>query len=241
VVSWLGHEMGDRMPNDKDSSTAASSRGTRSRSARLVAALGVGLLLVLGAGRLGDLLPSLPNPFGTESVDRSQPPLLESLVDLSEYRAASANFQVIVDQEKDAKWLPAAIRGERAVFLAVGEVDAQIDFSHLDERSLTVSEDRRSARIVLPAPTLSKPRIHPEESRVVARQRGLLDRVGSMFSDSPTSERPLVLAAEGKMRTAGAESDLRARAEENTRRMLERMLHSLGYTSVSVTFAPSPA
>ena len=44
-----------------------------------------------------------------------------------------------------------------------------------------------------------------------------------------------------KMRTAAAKSDLRARAEENTRLMLERMLRSLGYTSVTVTFAPSPA
>jgi hypothetical protein len=233
--------MGDRMPNDKDLSLTAPPRGTRSRSVRLVAALGVGLLLVLGAGRLGDLLPSLRNPFGTESVDRSQPPLLESLVDLSEYRAASANFQVIVDQEKDAKWVPSAIRGERSVFVAVGEVDATVDFSRLDERSITVSEDRRSAKVVLPAPTLAEPRIDPGQSRVVARERGVLDRLGGVFSDTPTTEQPLVVAAEAKMRTAAAQSDLRAKAEENTRRMLEGMLRALGFTSVEVTFAPSPA
>ena len=228
------------MLRSEDLSLAAAPRRARSPR-RMAAVLGLGLLLALGAGRLADLLPSLPNPFASETVDRSQPPLLESLVDLSEYHAASANFQVIVDQEKDAPWLPAAIRGERSVFVAAGEVHAKVDFSGLEEGSVSVSEDRRSASISLPAPTLSEPRIDPEQSRVVARQRGLLDRLGSMFSDNPTTEQPLVVAAEGKMRSAAAASDLRARAEENTRRMLEGMLRSMGFTRVSVTFAPSPA
>ncbi len=214
----------------------------RGRLARfVVGTLVVLLVLAVGGGRLGDLLPSIPNPFGSKSVDRSQPPLLQSLVDLSEYHAASANFQVIVDSEKDAKFLPAFIRGERTVLVAAGEVDASVDFSRLDERSVTVSPDRRSATIVLPAPTLDEPRIDPKRSQVVARERGLLDRLGSLFSDTPTSERPLMVAAEGKLRAAAAESDLRAKAEENTRQMLEGMLGALGFSNVTVTFAANPA
>ena len=230
------------MLRSQDVPVATPAGRSRPRQRRLVVLASVaGLLLLLAASVVGGLLPSLSNPFGTETVDRSQPPLLESLVDLSEYRAASANFQVIVDIEKDAKWVPSAIRGERSVFVAVGEVDATVDFSRLDERSITVSEDRRSARVALPAPTLAEPRIDPEQSWVVARERGLLDRLGSVFSDTPTSEQPLVVAAEAKMRSAAAQSDLRAKAEENTRRMLEGMLRALGFTSVEVTFAPSPA
>ena len=105
---------------------------------------------------------------------------------------------------------------------------------------MQVSEDRRSATIVLPAPTLSEPVVDPEQSRVATRSRGLLDRVGSLFSDSPTSDRPLYLAAQKKMAAAAAESDLRARAEHNTTRMLEGLLRSLGFTSVTVTFSPHP-
>jgi hypothetical protein len=198
-------------------------------------------VVVVGAGKIGDLLPSFPNPFGTETVDRTQPALLESQEDLSRYQAATGNFQVIVDTEEDAKFLPSLIKGERTLFVAAGTVDAAVDFSTLDERSIRVSEDRRSVSIALPAPELGEPRIDPEESHVVSRQRGLLDRLGSIFSDSPTSERPLLLAADGKMRAAAAASDLRGRAEQNTRTMLEGMLRALGYTNVSVTFAPSPA
>jgi len=212
---------------------------SRTRGVLVAGLVVVGVLA--GAGRLGGLLPSLPNPFGSATVDRSQPALLKSLVDLSKYQAATANLQVIVDSEKDAKFVPSFIRGERTVFVAAGSVDATVDFSQLDERSIQVSEDRRSATVVLPAPALSEAVVDPDQSRVATRSRGLLDRVGSVFSDSPTSERPLYLAAQAKMEKAAAESDLRARAEQSTTHMLEGLLRGLGFTSVTVTFSPNPA
>ncbi len=197
--------------------------------------------LMVGAGRIGDLLPSLPNPFGSETVDRTQPAILQSLEDLSRYEAARANFEVIVDSEKDARFIPSVIRGERTLFVGAGSVEATVDFSGLDEGSIRVSEDRRSVEVTVPAPTLSEPRVDPDRSRVVSRDRGVLDRVGSMFSDSPTSDRPLYLAAEKKMRAAAGSSDLQARAEDNTRRMLDSTLRALGFTSVTVTFVSNPA
>lgn len=206
-------------------------------------ALAVGALAVVGllaiGGRL-DLLPSISNPFGTETVDRTNPALLQSLEDLSEYHAATGNFQVIVDTEKDTRFVPAFIRGERTVYVAGGSVDAVVDFSQLDERSIQVSPDRTSVSILLPAPTMDDPTVDPDQSRVASRDRGVLDRIGGVFSDNPTSEGPLIQAAENKMREAAAQSDLRKRAEDNTRRMLEGMLRALGYTSVNVTFAPTP-
>jgi hypothetical protein len=207
----------------------------------MAGALAVLALLAVVSGKFGDLVPSLHNPFGTKTVDRSQPALLKSLEDLSRYQAASANFQVIVDSEKDAKFTPSVIRGERTVFVAAGSVDASVDFSALDERSIQMSDDRRSVTISLPAPTVSPPHIDPKQSQVVSRQRGLLDRLGSVFSDTPTSDRPLLVAAENKMQAAANASDLRTRAEQNTRHMLEGMLRSLGFTSVTVSFAPNPA
>ena len=197
--------------------------------------------LMVGAGRIGDLLPSLPNPFGSETVDRTQPAILQSLEDLSRYEAARANFEVIVHSEKDARFIPSVIRGERTLFVGAGSVGATVDFSGLDEGSIRVSEDRRSVEVTVPAPALSEPRVDPDRSRVVSRDRGVLDRVGSMFSDSPTSDRPLYLAAEKKMRAAAGSSDLQARAEDNTRQMLDGTLRALGFTSVTVTFVSNPA
>src|SRR5215210_7514010 len=178
---------------------------------RGVAIAGVIVVAVLaGAGRLGDLFPSLPNPFGSETIDRTQPALLQSLADLSEYHAASGNFQVIVDTEKDTRFVPSFIRGERTVYVAGGSVDAVVDFSQLDERSIQVSPDRTSVSIVLPAPAVADPTVDAGQSRVVSRDRGVLDRIGSAFSDNPATEKPLILAAEAKMREAANASDLRA-------------------------------
>ncbi len=213
----------------------------RSRSGWVV----VGAIAVCGllafTGALGKLLPSIPNPFSSRTVDRTQPALLQAMEDLSEYHAAAGNFQVLVDTEKDAKFLPSIIRGERTTYSAAGSVDASVDFSDLDAQSIVVSEDRRSVTISLPAPTLGEPQLDLENSMVVSRDRGLLDRLGSVFSDSPTGERQLQLAAVEKMRAAAAASDLAGRAEQNTRQMLEALLGNLGFTSVTVTFLPSPA
>lgn len=213
------------------------------RSSRLrtlsIAALVV-FAVFLGAGRLGGLLPTLPNPFGSETVDRTQPALLQSLADLSDYHAARGNFQVIVDTEKDTRFVPSFIRGERTIYAAGGSVDAIVDFSQLNERSVQVSPDRTSVSIVLPAPMVAEPIVDAAQSRVVSRDRGVLDRIGSAFSDNPATERPLILAAEDKMREAALASDLVPRAEKNTRSMLEGMMRALGYTSVNVSFSQSP-
>jgi hypothetical protein len=208
--------------------------------------LAVLVALVVAAvalGRLTDLRlwPSLPNPFASRSVDRSQPVLLRSIQDLSVHKAATGNFEVLVDIEKDSPLVPSFLKGERTLFVAAGTVDAEVDFSRLDASAVKVSEDRRSASITLPHARLAKPHIDPGRSYVANRERGALDRLGSVFSDNPTSERELYLLAEQRLAEAARQSELIARAEQNTREMLQTMLRSLGYTEVTVTFEDPPS
>ncbi len=228
------------MPASRELPVAVLARPARSGWTKLAVALALLGAVFLGAGRLGDLLPSLPNPFASETVDRSQPALLQAVEDLSRYEAASGNFQVIVDSEDDARFLPSFVRGERTVFVAAGSVGAFVDFSSLDDNAIAASSDGRSVTVTLPAPVLSEPAVDPAQSRVASRQRGLLDRLGTALSDNPTDDQQLYVLAQEKMRAAADATDLRARAEQNTRHMLEGMLASLGYTSVTVNFAPDP-
>ena len=214
----------------------------RPRLWALVALLAVVVALV-AVGRLADLRlwPSLPNPFAARSVDRSQPVLLRSIQDLNVHKAATGNFEVLVDVEKGSRLIPRFLAGERTLFVAAGTVDAEVDFSHLDARAVTVSPDRRSATITLPHARLARPHVDPDRSYVANRRRGALDRLGSVFSDNPTSERELYRLAEQKLAAAASESELVARAEQNTREMLQSMLRSLGYSDVTVTFRDPPA
>jgi hypothetical protein len=209
-----------------------------SRGVLLVAALAaVALLIFALIGAVGSL-----NPFGSETKDRSGPVLLKSLEDLSQYRAASANLQVVVDVEQDDKLLPSFIRGERTLFVAAGTVDAAVDFSGLskDADAVKVSGDRRAVTITLPAATLTEARLDPSRSRVYDRDRGITNRVEDVFSDNPGDEQPLYELATRKLSEAAkADPELRKRAQENTQHMLEGMMRGLGFERVTVRFQPA--
>src|SRR6266508_1771400 len=213
-------------------------RPSRRLPLRLLAALLLALAVLLLAVTLAGLRlwPSLPNPFASREVDRSQPVLLKTIEDLRIHKAASGNFQVLVDLEESSTGIPLVIRGERTLFVAAGNVDAEVDFSAIDKGAIRVSEDRRSAQITLPRAHLTKAHVDADRSYVCARKRGLLDRLGGVLSHNPTSARQLYQLAESKLEQAAAESGLVERAEQNTRAMLESMLRSLGYTDVTVTF-----
>jgi Protein of unknown function (DUF4230) len=209
---------------------------------RLIVGVVVLLVALLAVSRLTDLRlwPSLPNPFASREVDRSQPVLLKAIEDLKVYKAASGNFQVLVDLEQSARGVPLLIKGERTLFVAAGNVDAEVDFSTIDRGAIEVSADGRSARVTLPRAHLTRAHIDPDRSYVFSRKRGLLDRLGSVLSDNPTSERQLYQLAEDRLEAAAAQSGLVEQAERNTRAMLESMLRSLGYREVTVTFRDPP-
>ncbi|MFD3924661.1 DUF4230 domain-containing protein [Streptomyces sp. NPDC058614] len=194
------------------------------------------VLVVLFAGLRLAVLPGLRDVFGTETNDRTGPALLKSIQDMSRYDAASGNFQVVVDLEKDAKYLPDALRGTRTLYVGAGTVDAYVDLGKLADKDVTVNEDRTSATLRLPHAALGKPALDPDRSYAVSKQRGLLDRIGDIFSDNPNGEQAVQKLAVKHISDAAKDSRLTARAEENTTGMLEGLLSSLGFKEVSVTY-----
>jgi hypothetical protein len=195
------------------------------------------IALWLAFGGLGGCLPSFDNPFRTETVDRSSPVVLKSIQNLRRFEAASGHFEVIVDLEKDTRFVPSPIRGERVLFVAVGDVEAGVDFSGVKGDAVRVSNNRRSVELELPHAEFFGARVDPGRSYVYDRDRGLIDRVASIFQDNPTSEQQLyVLAEEKLMDAAENDSGILARAERNTRLMLLGLFEALGFTSVSIEF-----
>jgi hypothetical protein len=206
------------------------------RWAKAVAAL-VLVLAVFFAGLRLSVLPGLKDLFGTETRDRSGPALLQSIQDMSRYDAASGNFQVVVDLEKDTRFLPDALRGTRTLYVGAGTVDAYVDLGQVGADDVTVDEDRTTATLRLPHARLGKPALDPDRSYAVSKQRGLLDRLGDLFSDNPNSEQAVQKLAVRHIGEAARESGLTARAEHNTTGMLTGLLRSLGFTRVTVTYA----
>jgi hypothetical protein len=185
------------------------------------------------------LIPAL-NPFKEETVDRSGPVLIKSLENLSEYRAASANMQVVVDLEQDTDLVPSFIKGERTLFVAAGSVDAAVDFAGLGRSpgAVRVSDDRKEVAITLPPARLTEPRLDQARSRIYDRDRGALDRIEEAFSDDGgADQQELYVLAEDKLTEAAAsDPSLLRTAERNTRSMLEGMMRGLGFEQVTVRF-----
>jgi hypothetical protein len=174
----------------------------------------------------------LVNPFDTKRVDRSQPALLKSIEDVSEYRAAVGNIQVIIDVEDDVSWVPSFLAGERSLFVANGTVDAVVDFSGLTEDDVVLSEDGTRATIRLPEAQLDEPNLDQEETYLYDQDRGLVNRVQDALTTSDQGE--IYELAEAKLDEAAAESELAQQARDNTETFLVGLGRSLG---VQVTFA----
>jgi hypothetical protein len=198
----------------------------------MMAVVTVIVLVLVGMG-VTRLLPNL-NPFGTKEVDRSQPVLLQSIRDLSQYHAAVGEFQVVIDLEKDVKWVPSFLAGSRALFVAAGSVNAFVDFSGLKGDALKVSPDGKSVDVRLPQPQLDKPNLDQRRSYLYADQRGVFDRLKSLF-EMPDQQQFYVLG-EQKLADAAKSAGLIERARDNTRAMLIGMLQPLGF---QVTFPAS--
>lgn len=195
----------------------------------------VGILLAVAAGWRPDL-----NPFGEKTVDRSPPAVLRSLENLHSYHAATAHIEVVVDLDKEAKFLPGSLRGERTLFVGVGSVDGAVDFSKLNAQQVKVSPDRTSATITLPHAQLLQATIDPKKSHVVARQRGLFDRFGAFLGGGGNDQKLYVLATDKMTAAAKADGSVLTLAEQNTAAMLKGLLGALGFTSVTVTYTGAP-
>ena len=206
----------------------------------IVATVSLGIIAVALLGLLAFGVIGALDPFGSETVDRSGPALLQRIRTLEEFTAAEASFTQDVDLQDDANLLPDFIQGERVTALVTGSVRATVDFSQLDDDAVQVSDDRSTIRIRLPQPTLSDPEIDETSTRIVARQRGLLNRIEDAFSSNPFDDAEVYQAAQDKLDDAAADSDVLQQARDNTERWLTTFLQAAGFTNVEISWTEEP-
>ena len=206
----------------------------------IAATVSLGIIAVALLGLLAFGIIGAFDPFGSETVDRSGPALLQRIRTLEEFTAAEANFTQDVDLQDDANLLPDFIQGERVTALVTGSVRATVDFGQLDDDAVQVSDDRSTIRIRLPQPTLSDPEIDETSTRIVARQRGLLNRIEDAFSSNPFDDAKVYRAAQDKLGAAAEQSDVLEQARANTERWLTTFLQAAGFTNVEISWTEQP-
>jgi hypothetical protein len=211
-------------------------RGLLKTIAVATAVVVLAALALLGLRSLADW------PFGDKEIDRSGPAVLTAMKDLSEYHAAAGQYQVVIDIEQDAKYLPDIIKGKRVIFLAIGSVDSYVDFSKLGDDAVQISEDRNSVTITLPRAQLAKPRVDAEQSRVLNQDMGVIDRLGGLFSDQPNPQnQQMYVLAEQRLAQAATDVGLQKKAEENTKVTLDKLMRSLGFGVVTIKYVDAAA
>jgi hypothetical protein len=195
-------------------------------------ALAVAFVLLTGISAL--------NPFASTTSEHKDGVTLAAISNLSRYEAATGRFETIVDQQSETK-LPDWATGERVVLDAQGDVTASVDLSKLPADAIQLSADGKSATVHVPEPTLEQPRLDPSTTRVVARERGVLNRVGDALSGSdPTNDQKLYQRASEKLADAASQSDLQNRAKANTEQFLTDTLRQAGVNQVTVVFDAPP-
>jgi hypothetical protein len=123
--------------------------------------------------------------------------------------------------------------------VAVGSVDASVDFTRVTQGDLRVDGD--SLTLNLPEPTLGPTVLDFEHTRVIARDVGLGNRIKDLFDSRPTDLAPLLQSAEQKIADAAHQSDLGARAKASISAMLTPLFNQLGYTDVTISYGRPPS
>ena len=163
---------------------------------------------------------------------------LPDLRAMHEYHGASGSFQVIVNVDKDIPVVPNFLQGRHVMFLAQGSVEGVVDFSNLDDDAVKI--DGKSVKIRLPHAELKDVQWDVDASRVLDQDRGLFTAFRDLLGKNPDT-RPFFTAAEPKVRDAANKTDMIAKTEENTRRMLTGLFVTAGYETVKIDWQDSPA
>ena len=199
-------------------------------------------VLLIGGVYIGlravNALPSFLNPFDERTTVRASPVTVQAIRDMSRYVASEGDFQVLVEVQQGRDNIPGFLYGERTVLVAMGKVEAYVDFGQVADQDLTVNGD--SVQLVLPAPTLGPPALDTEHSYVVAHESGVANRIAGVFTGAQPDQMALFHEAEQQISGAAQKSDLSERAKANTTDMLTKLFNRLGYQQVTITYRDAP-
>ena len=121
----------------------------------------------------------------------------------------------------------AGLFGDRLLFVAHGEVIAGVDLSQLAERDVLVSPDGR-VTLVMPAAEVFVATLDNEKSYVYDRQTGVFTH-GDVNLETQARQ-----VAEQEIEKGALEGGILKTAQTNAEAFLERLLLSLGFTSVQI-------
>jgi Protein of unknown function (DUF4230) len=161
---------------------------------------------------------------GARKIDVSQPAILSKIQQLERLETVRFYMDKIVTGERETRFLPQFLSGDRLLLIVHGEVIAGIDLSKVKADDILVRDNILKIRI--PKAEVFTVRIDNEKTRVYSRETGLFSPV------DPNLESDVRREAERQLREAALDEGLLGIADKNAHLALIRLLESLGFERV---------
>lgn len=190
------------------------------------------LLLAVATLVLGVVLGMYgPAWLGRAKKPVPRPDVISEVRELSRLEGVSYHVERVVDLKDKQQALFGLITAEDAILLvASGDVTAGVDLGKLKPGDVTISADRRSVTLRLPAAEVFSARLDNDRTYVHTRQTDLLaTRKESLETDARR-------AAEQTLKSAAEDAGIIKRAEESVGRTVQVLVRSLGFETVHVNF-----
>jgi hypothetical protein len=186
--------------------------------------LGVSLVSKCDSGRWGRFWSAVSGR--STNFDVSQPTVVSRIQQLQKLETVVYTMDKVVTGERENPVFPDFLAGDRLLLLVHGEVIAGIDFSTLQDT--TVSVTGKSVRLRLPHPQIFTTRLDNAKTRVYSRQTGLLVPV------DPNLETKVRQEAERQIHEAALADGILKTAQQNARSTIIGMLRGLGFESIDL-------
>lgn len=174
--------------------------------------------------RYADRVPLI----GAVIEPRDSQTVVTGVRDLNELATAELTAQVVITKEQNARVffqpLPEFLTGQKAIFIARGEVEAGVDLDELDEGDVRV--DGETVTIDLPEARLLETTLHEDETELYDWDRGLLVKGDYSMIDEARRE------ATQEMEEAAREEDLVGKAQAKAEDSIGSFVRSLGFEEV---------
>lgn len=171
---------------------------------------------------------------GEVLVLQDQPPVITQIRQLGRLESAAYTVEKVLEGRIDqGNELLNLLLGDKLLFIAHGEVIAGVDLAELQDSDITVSEDRSSVTVRMPAARVLTHRLDNDQSRVYDRETGLLTKGDASLEGQVRQQ------AEQAVLAAACEGGILQQAQENAQSQVQILLLALEFRDVQ--FQPPAA
>jgi len=162
----------------------------------------------------------------TLNLEMDQPAIVQRIQRLQRLESVKYTLEKVVTGEKQSRFLPQSLAGERLLMIVRGEVFAGVDLGKL--QSSDVHVNGKQVRITLPHAEIFSTRLDDNQTRVYSRETGLL------VPADPNLESEVRAEAERQLLQGALTDGILNNAAANARATVTTLVQALGFNDVEV-------